>query len=429
MPRSLPLLRRCRLALGEARPVRCGQRLFQAAFRIAAVIFDHDRRLIGIRLLGNHVAAADLGLVDAEIARGDVDQPLQHEGRLRPPGAAIGIDRHGVGEDHLHFAIDRGRQINAGEQRSVEIGRDVGTEGRNVAADIGERVDPQPEELAVLVERKLGFSHVVAALRVGDKAFAPLADPFDRPADFRAGPGDDRFFGIVELLHAEAAADVGRHDPQLVLRNVEDESAHQQPHHVRELARSPERVLAGRRVVFGDRRARLHRIADQPVVDEADARHMRGLAESGIGRRLVAERPVAAQIVRHVVEQKRRVALDGVEHADDRRQHLIIDDQRVGGALRLLARLRHDEGDRIADMAHLALRQRRMRRLLHRQAVLAGDAPAAGQSADAGGLEIFAGEHGEHARHGKRRGRVDRLDSRRAHAASVRTRPSPCPAA
>jgi hypothetical protein len=130
-----------------------------------------------------------------------------------------------------------------------------------------------------------------------------------------------------------------------------------------------------------------------------------------IGRRLVAKRPVAAQVVRHIVEQKRRVALDGVEHADHRRQHLVIDDQRVGGALRLLARFRHDEGNRIADMAHLALRQRRMRRLLHRQAVLAGDAPAAGQSADTGGLEIFAGEHAEHARHGKRRGRVNRLDS------------------
>ena len=110
MPRSLPLLADSALRLAKPAQSRCGQRPFQAALRIAAVIFDHDRRLIGIRLLGDHVAAADLGLVDAHLARRDVDQPLQHEGRLGPPGAAIGIDRYRVGEDTFHFAIDRGRR-------------------------------------------------------------------------------------------------------------------------------------------------------------------------------------------------------------------------------------------------------------------------------------------------------------------------------
>ena len=61
-------------------------------------------------------------------------------------------------------------------------------------------------------------------------------------------------------------------------------------------------------------------------------------------------------------------------------------------------------------MAHFALCQRRMRGLLHRQAVLAGDAPAAGQSAHAGSLEIFAGEHAEHARHRQRSACVNRFD-------------------
>jgi hypothetical protein len=93
--------------------------------------------------------------------------------------------------------------------------------------------------------------------------------------------------------------------------------------------------------------------------------------------------------------------------------------ERLGGNLRLLACLGHHEGDRIAHMAYFPLRQRRVRRLFHRQAVLAGNAPAARQSADAGSLQVFAGEHAEHARHGQRRGRVDRLDRgvgmRRAH--------------
>ena len=93
------------------------------------------------------------------------------------------------------------------------------------------------EEFAVLVERQFGFGHVIAALGVGDEALAALAHPLDRPADFGGRPGDHRLFGIVELLHAEAAADIRRHDPQFVLRNVEHECAHQQANDVRELAR------------------------------------------------------------------------------------------------------------------------------------------------------------------------------------------------
>ena len=75
---------------------------------------------------------------------------------------------------------------------------------------------------------------------------------------------------------------------------------------MRKLAGGPQRIVAGPGVIFGDRRARLHRVADQAIVDEAEARDMRRLAEGGRDRGLVAELPVAAQIVRHIVEQLRR---------------------------------------------------------------------------------------------------------------------------
>ncbi len=241
-------------------------------------------------------------------------------------------------------------------------------------------------------------------------AFAAFADPFDRPADFRGREGDHRFFGVVELFDAETAADVRRHDAQLVLRNVENERAHQQAYDVRELARRPKRVMFGRRVVFRDRRARLHRIADETIVDQADAGNVRRPAERRIGRGLVSDRPVAAKIVRYVVEQQRRIALDGIEHADHSRQHFVFDGDRLGGDLSLFARLRHHERDRIADVPDFALSQCRVRRLLHRQAVLSGNAPAAWQSADAGRLEVIAGHYRQYARHGQRGRDIERLD-------------------
>ena len=86
---------------------------------------------------------------------------------------------------------------------------------------------------------------------------------------------------------------------------------------MRKLARGPQRVMAGPAIVLGDRRARFHRVADQPIVDEAETRHMRGLLERRRNGGLVAELPVAAEIVWHVVEQLRCARTNGFEHADD----------------------------------------------------------------------------------------------------------------
>ena len=50
-------------------------------------------------------------------------------------------------------------------------------------------------------------------------------------------------------------------------------------------------------VVFGDRRARLHRMRDDALVDEIEPHAVRGPLEGRVGRLLVAEIPVEAEIV------------------------------------------------------------------------------------------------------------------------------------
>src|SRR5262245_38663555 len=61
----------------------------------------------------------------------------------------------------------------------------------------------------------------------------------NRPPDLSAGPSQNSLFGVVELLHAESAADIGRDHPQFLLGDVEHEQAHEQPHHMRKLACRP----------------------------------------------------------------------------------------------------------------------------------------------------------------------------------------------
>ena len=82
-----------------------------------------------------------------------------------------------------------------------------------------------------------------------------------------------------------------------------------------------------------------------------------------------------------------------------RRQHAVVDDDRLGRVARLRQRLGDDDRNVVADIADLALGERRMRTGPHRRAVLVVNHPAADQPADLVGGEVVAGEDPQHTRH------------------------------
>ena len=202
----------------------------------------------------DEVHAAEFGRIAPSFARGDLDQPLDQEGRLRPAGAAIGVDRRGVGVDRVDFGVDGGDVVLARQQRRIEVGRDRRREGRQVGAEIGDRVGAQARDLAAGVERELGVGDVIAAVRVGEERFGALRRPLDRTVDLLGRPGADGLLGVDEDLRAESAADIGRNDAELVLRREADEGGQDEPRDMRVLARRVERQRVGARVVFADRR-------------------------------------------------------------------------------------------------------------------------------------------------------------------------------
>ena len=81
------------------------QRLVEHRLVIAAVVFERrevlidDLVVVGERVGRNEIAPPDLGAVDAQLVRGDVEQPLDHEHAVLAAGAAIGRDDRLVGED------------------------------------------------------------------------------------------------------------------------------------------------------------------------------------------------------------------------------------------------------------------------------------------------------------------------------------------
>ncbi len=397
-------------ARSEARVVRDLEQLVERRRRVAAVVLDRDRRLVRIGLGRDEVAPANLDRVDPHLARRLVDDALELERRLRAPGAAIGVDRHRVGEDRAHVHVDERRQVGPRHQRAVQPGRDRRREGRQIRAHVRQRVGAHGEELAVLVQRQLDLRHVVARMRVRHEGLGAGRGPLDRTADLLGGPGDEGLLGVVVDLGPEAAADVRRHDAQLVLGNAEHEGAHQQADDVRVLRRREERVLVVGVVELADRAARLDRVRDQAVVGQLQRRDVVRAADRLIDGLLVLldEAPVEAEVRRQLVMDLGRPVRERCAHVDDGGQVLDVEHDRLGGAAGLLERLRDDGRDRVADMPDAAMGQDRVPRLLHDLAEAVGHLPAAGDAADV--LEVLAGEDADHARHSLRGARVDAPD-------------------
>ena len=263
------------------------------------------------------------------------------------------------------------------------------------------------QEGAVGVERELGGDLVVAAVAVGDEAAGALVGPFDRAAERARGMQHADIFRKRRRLHAERAADIAGEDADLLGLDVED-FRHVAPHAEHALRGDVQREASARGIVDADRRARLHRVHHQAAVDELEPRDVRGLGEGGGHLLGIAVVIIERDVARALVMEERRAGARGLLRPDHRGQRIDIELDRLGGVLRLQQRLGHDEGDRIADEAHLVGGQRRPRRLVHRGAVAVVERHDAFERAVAG--EVGAGIDAEHARHLARGRDVDALD-------------------
>src|SRR5271155_4221184 len=77
-------------------------RLRQAAFIVAAVVYHGGPIVRPIREIGalNEISPASLHLIEIEVTRDRVDRPFGDVGALRAAITTIGVNRHGIGDDH-----------------------------------------------------------------------------------------------------------------------------------------------------------------------------------------------------------------------------------------------------------------------------------------------------------------------------------------
>ena len=221
MPTQAPVGARARLRGAELVVAGQLEHALEAREVVARVVDRPRRRPVG-HLLGAHeVAARELGGIEAEAPRGDVHRALERAVELRAAEAAIEARRRAIGDDDAAAHGEILDVVGAGQAAVHAIER--GRLGRaDVRADLVDQVEPQAEQAAVGVERRLDLARALGRHRGRQQVLAAVLRPAHGHAE--AARGDRHQHDGVQHggLGAERAAALGRREqPQLRARDAE----------------------------------------------------------------------------------------------------------------------------------------------------------------------------------------------------------------
>jgi hypothetical protein len=136
----------------------------------------------------DHVAPPDLGRLETERLRDQVQRPLHGEGGLRPAGAAIGRVGHLVGGHDTRRRREVFNPVGTGQMdRGVVGDRDA---HRIPRAAIDEEGVAEGEHVAVGVEADLDFVQLIPRMTGAQEVLLSLLDPAHRPSDQAGQEGD-----------------------------------------------------------------------------------------------------------------------------------------------------------------------------------------------------------------------------------------------
>ena len=243
-----------------------------------------------------------------------------------------------------------------------------------------------------------------------DEFVGAVAAPADLPVQLGRGVSDDAVFGIEARLLAKAAADIADQHAHAVLRPLQDGFREQVAGRAGGLRLHVQDQPAGLLLDLGNRRTWLHRRGHQPLADQIERDRVRGPGKGFLDLGGVAIAHGGDDVVgrlgpHHGCAWFHR--LDGIDH---RRQHLVIDLDRLGRGLRQHPRRRDHRRHRLAGVAHDFMGQQPPRRHRHRLAVRPLEDRKRREGADIVLHEVGTGIDGLHPGHIERGLGIDRLD-------------------
>ena len=173
-----------------------------------------ERHLLG----ADQAFQAQVVGLDPELARERVERHLQREAHAGAGDAAVGQDRRLVGGDRVDLAAVVGKIVEAGQDRADLAALQAGREGiGRVGAGIDGCLAVERQQAAVGIGVGGEDVVVLAAVGVGGEALAAILQPAQGRAELAGRPRQRDLLGQKYSFVAEAAADIGRDDPDLAL--------------------------------------------------------------------------------------------------------------------------------------------------------------------------------------------------------------------
>ena len=227
---------------------------------------------------------------------------------------------------------------------------------RTIGAEVGDQLDFQAKNLAGIVHGRAQLLHLIAPVGGAGKALAACFDPFDRPLVAIGERGGHQVFRIDRPLGAERAADIGRDDAHMMLR---DSECRRQcgAQAMGSLRRCPDRHLIGHRHEIDENGARFDERGLHPLIAQPDINDVAGSRERCIDIAAFDLPGVGEVVAPFRVEQRRvlRQRRFGIHHHVKR---FVIDLHQFGGIGRRIEILGQHDRHGIADMTHPICRQR-----------------------------------------------------------------------
>ena len=281
-------------------------------------------------------------------------------------------------------------------------------------AAIDDKMIAQRQDAAVVVETDLDVVDLVARMAGAQHVLVAVLDPFHRPAEPARQIRDQQIFRIDVALDAKAAADVERDAADFCLGQPQHAGrlALEPMHH---LGGGPDRHRIGARIVQADDAAAFHWQCDVAVMVETPLQPARRAFENGIGIAF-ADGEGADQVGGEFVVDDGGAGFERFFWIEHRRQRLEIELDQLRRVLGGIAALRHDDRNRLADVADLVMGQQRLLRIdelvLHQRRPFARQRQLRIRHRRQLADKLRPGQHMENA--GRRRGarHVDRLDAR-----------------